>query len=77
MPAPTRPPQRCGSPSFRRRPCSTTPLRLSVRVILLSLPVAVVTVALVMFDSLSRPCVCLDWFCARGVRLFVSAKPAY
>lgn len=58
MPEPTRPPQRCGSPSFRRRPCSTTPLPLSVRAILLSLPVvrAVVTVAPMEFDSFSREC---------------------
>lgn len=54
MPEPTRPPQRCGSPSFRRRPCSTTPLPLSVRAILLSLPV--VTVAPMEFDSFSREC---------------------
>jgi hypothetical protein len=43
---------------------------------LLSLPVvlAVVTLAPMVFDSLSRPCGCLDWCCARGVRLFVSPK---
>jgi hypothetical protein len=58
MPAPTRPQQRRGSPSFRRRPCSTTPLRLSVRVILLYIPVvlAVVTVAPMVFGLLFLPC---------------------